>query len=536
MNKTIFFIFLLFSVSFLPVRSEKVPHIATVAGHSCLIVEGKPFLIIGGEIGNSSSSSLEYMQNIWPKLKQVKVNTVLVPVYWDQIEPKEGMFDFSLVDGLILQARKNDMKLSFLWFGSWKNMVSTYAPAWVKTNTGRFPLFKDKNGGRLQILSCFSESNMKADAKAFAKLMNHIKEFDYKEQTVIMMQIENEVGCSGGERDFSKIADEAYKSGVPEQLISYMNNNNKILIPELKKIWDFNGSKTKGSWEEIFGKGLATNEIFMSYHLGKYIGYVIDAGKKEYNIPMFVNASIGRKELQLSTYPSGGPVPLTMDIWHCTAPNLDILSPDIYYGDYSKICSMYVRSNNPLFIPETRGGDNGITNAFVAYANYNAIGFSPFFIEHYVGDPIVDAYEKISELSHLILKSKSGEQMLAATIDKEKNDTIVSLGKYKIYCKKKEIDHSGCAMVIEVADNEYYVLGKNIEIEFALQYSKNVTGILYAEESNFRNGVWTDIHRLNGDQIMIDYSFSKALEQGRSGNGLKFGKELQIQHVKLYNY
>ena len=60
-----------------------------------LIVDGKPFLILGGELGNSSASSAEYMRPHWPRLKAMNLNTVLAPVEWDLIEPIEGKFDWT---------------------------------------------------------------------------------------------------------------------------------------------------------------------------------------------------------------------------------------------------------------------------------------------------------------------------------------------------------------------------------------------------------------------------------------------------------
>jgi len=143
-----------------------------------LIVDGKPFLILGGELGNSSASDLEYMKPIWPKLVTMNLNTILVPVYWELIEPEEGQFDFALVDSLIRDARHYNLRLVFLWFASWKNSMSCYAPYWVKTNLERFPRARDKEGNGMEILSAFSHENRDADARAFTTLMRHIREVD----------------------------------------------------------------------------------------------------------------------------------------------------------------------------------------------------------------------------------------------------------------------------------------------------------------------------------------------------------------------
>ena len=103
-----------------------------------LIVDGKPFLILGGELANSSASSLAYLEPVWPRLAKMRLNTLLAPVSWELMEPVEGRFDYSLVDGLLKQARANNMRLVLLWFGSWKDSMSSYVPAWVKRDQARF--------------------------------------------------------------------------------------------------------------------------------------------------------------------------------------------------------------------------------------------------------------------------------------------------------------------------------------------------------------------------------------------------------------
>ena len=317
-------------LSAMPASAQPAPYIEKTDGVARLIVGGRPFLAIAGESSNSASGSLAYMESIWPALRQIHLNTLLVPVCWDMVEPQEGVFDFSVVDGIIGQARREGVKLAFLWFGSWKNMVSSYAPSWVKLDRDRFPLLQDKNGGQIQILSVFSDQNVQADARAFAALMRHIREVDSVDQTVIMMQVENEVGYSGGERDRSELAQAAWNAPVPRDLTEYMRKNRAGLIPEFRSHWEGLGARTSGSWTEIFGDNPAGNEIFMSYHYAKYIGTVVAAGKREYDIPMFANASIGRQDRKVATYPCGGPVPFVMDVWQCAAPQLDAISPDIY--------------------------------------------------------------------------------------------------------------------------------------------------------------------------------------------------------------
>lgn len=524
------------------------PHLKITDGIARLIVNNRPFLSVAGEVHNSSSSSVEYMEKIWPKLVQMNLNTVLVPVSWELVEPKEGQFNFDLIDSLIIKARESNLKIIFLWFGSWKNMVSTYVPGWVKSDPDRYSLFCIKNGEKLQMLSAFEKENILADSRAFAALMKHVKQVDAREQTVIMIQVENEVGTQGGGRDYSKLALEAYKNKVPKELILYLQKNNSTLIPEFKKIWASNGFKTSGNWVEIFGEGIACNEIFMAWHLAHYIGEVIKAGKGEYNIPMFVNASVGRQDGKPGTYPSGGPLPFVMDVWRAGAPELDMLCPDIYVSNFAEWCERYTQSGNPLYIPETGGGETGAINALQAFCNFNAIGFSPFGIESRVEDPdngsIPQIYGIIRQLTPLILTKKGKLQMVAISGRPEKAKDSTILGRYLIDLEFRKSRSSSdentelsYALLIETGPDEFIAAGKNVNIQFALTKNPGkITGILAAEEGSFENGIWIPGRRLNGDEIMASYDMSNLARKGKSGNGLKFGNKLSLQHVILYSY
>ena len=533
-------------------QTASPPHLEKQGSRSVLLVKNKPFLILGAELHNSSTSNLRYMDTIWPRLVQMNLNTALAPLSWELIEPNEGKFDFSLVDGLIEKARKNKLKLVFLWFASWKNLVSTYAPAWVKNNPERFPLHINKGGERYQMLSAFSAEGMLADSKAFAALMKHIKQVDAVEQTVIMMQVENEVGTSSSERDCSKIANDLYERQVPEKLIDYLTANKSHLIPSFKEVWGNNGFKTKGSWKEIFGEG-PSNEIFMSWYLASYISEVIRAGKAEYNIPMYVNAAIGRQNGKIGTYPSGSPLPFVMDVWRAAAPQLDMLSPDIYFGVFTDFCRTYTQSGNPLFIPETRGGEFGAANLIMAIGNYNAIGFSPFGIDGRFEDTatgIPSVYKALQQLSPLILRSESLSQMTSVSLDTSKKNSTLTLGNYQIDCNLQggppafnnsslAFDNSppGYAIIIQTGKDEFFVAGKNISLQFSLKDNKDkITGIEWAEEGDFNNEVWVPGRRMNGDEIMVSYSLSNLFKEGKSGNGLRFTNKVSIQKVRLYQY
>ena len=203
-------LFLLALVSCTTKTKQKPPHLQKQGTATQLIVDDKPFLILGGEVSNTASSSLEYMSTVWPKLKKMNFNTVLVAVAWAWVEPEEGKFDFSLVDGLLEGARAHNLKVVFLWFGSWKNGISSFVPAWVKANQERFPRVQIKSGKSIEVLSTLSETNLEFDTRAYTAFMRHIREVDSKKNTVIMIQLQNEVGVLGDSRDRSKSANDAF--------------------------------------------------------------------------------------------------------------------------------------------------------------------------------------------------------------------------------------------------------------------------------------------------------------------------------------
>ena len=311
--------FLLASIA-LADEPSLLPHLKKQGTAMQLIVDGKPLLVLGGELHNSSSSSLAYMKPIWPKLAEMHLNTVLTPLSWELIEPQEGKFDFTIVDGLIRDARKNNLRLVFLWFGSWKNCMSCYAPDWVKTDLLRFPRAQSGDGKALEILSPFSQANCDADARVFAALLSHLRQIDGQRHTVIMVQVENEIGMIPEARDHSAAANDLFFKPAPRELLDYLAQHKDTLIPEFRRVWENAGFKTSGTWEEVFGTGIATEEIFMAWHFARYTDRVAAAGKTEYPLPMYVNAALIRPNYKPGQYASAGPLPHLMDVWRAGRP------------------------------------------------------------------------------------------------------------------------------------------------------------------------------------------------------------------------
>lgn len=516
----------------------KIPNLIKKENATQLIVNNKPFLMLAGELGNSSASDINYLSTVWEKIKEIGLNTLLIPVYWELIEPEEGKFDFTLVDSIIYNARKHNLKLILLWFGSWKNSMSCYVPSWVKINQNRFPRAINKEGKSMEMLSVFSDENRNIDAKAFASLMSHIHKIDSKENTIIMIQVENEIGMIPNAREFTYEANKKYSENVPNELINYLEKNKESLSPELFNLWKKNGFKKSGSWEEIFGKNIYTEEIFMAWFFARYVDFVTKAGKKEYPLPMYVNAALNRPNYLPGEYPSGGPLPHLFDVWKAGAPSIDFLSPDIYFKDFSDWCKKYEQKENPLFIPEVSLNENTHVNALYAFGEHKALGFSPFSIEslnEHSNSKLKKVYNLLYQLTPIILRGQEKNIIRGFLLNEENKSTNFQLGEYKFivshdytfpWSKKASGQWPQVGgIIISISPDEFFVLGEGIILTFESLHPKEVNaGILYIEEGNFVNDKWISGRRLNGDES----------HQGRHLR-IPYNK-CQIQRLKLYRY
>ena len=497
-----------------------LPHLEKRGSATQLIVDSKPFLVLGGELHNSSSSSIEYMKPVWPRLAAMHLNTVLLPAAWETIEPEEGKFDFKCVDGLLQGARENNLKLVFLWFGAWKNTYSSYVPAWVKANTERFPRVQTSDGRGTERLSPFSTAVRDADARAFAELMRHLREVDKSTHTVIMVQVENEVGVIPESRDHSLIANASFTAAVPSALTSFLQSHRTALDPEFRAAWETAGGKTTGTWQEVFGKTSLTDDLFMAWQYATYVGHVTAAGKAEYRLPMFANAALIRPSYEPGQYNSGGPLPHSIDVWHAGAPALDLLSPDVYFNEFAYWAGKYARPDNPLFIPETQGGAPGAANALYAFGHLSAIGFSPFGIEDQGNVPLdlvgitserLDnsaigyVYTVLSELAPVILEKQAAGAVAAALIEGEaQRSARLSIGDYTATMTRAGGTSATrlAAMFVQTGPNEFIVTASgDAQITFSTDKpGPSIVGIESVDEEFFQNGAWSPRRRLNGDE------------------------------------
>ena len=421
--------------------SNSLPHLARDHGATQIMVDGKPFLVRGGELENSSASSLSYMETVWPKIVAMRCNTVLAPAYWRLIEPQEGKFDFTTVDGLIQGARQHHVRLVLLWFGSWKNSMSSYVPDWVKENQLRFPRVVRADGTSLEILSALSQNNLAADSSAFIALMRHLRTTDSAQHTVIMVQVENEVGLIPDARDHSVAANAAFLSPVPAELTSYLSKNRDSLEPSVKQAWEAHGAKVGANWPDTFGAGPATDELFTAWTEAHYTGEVAARGKQVYPLPMYVNAALMRPGKLPGQYPSGGPLPHLFDVWRAAASAIDFFAPDLYFPNVVEWANRYAQPNNPLFIPESGRADAADlgANALYAYGQLNAMGYSvyaPEFLKPEEQKALGQTYSVIDQLTPLILANQGTGRMVGIRAPSDFNGTVdlapqqFTVGKY----------------------------------------------------------------------------------------------------------
>ena len=503
--------------------AAELPRLAHSGAKHSLIVDGAPFLMLGAQANNSSNYPA-MLPKVWPIVRQLHANTLEIPIAWEQIEPVEGRFDFSWVDTLLGEARANNVRLVPLWFGTWKNTNPQYSPEWVKADTKRFPREIAADGKTHWVMSALGAETSRADAKAFAALMRHIRDVD-PQHTIIMMQVENETGSYGIPRDFSPAAQRLFAQPIPAELARKTGKS--------------------GTWPQAFGK--TADQAFNAWYVGRYVDQVAAAGKAELDLPMYVNASLTDPfTLEgVEQGASGGPNWNVIDIWKIAAPHIDIEAPDIYTAEfpkYAKYIEHYRRADNPLLIPET-GNDVAFARFLWLALGNGAIGWSPFGMDAtgYFNFPLgakqldaetLDAFSSkvalIAPIARVWAKLAFEHPTAGFAKPQDASDQTAVLGRWKIRSRyglwvfgqpewhpeappspNKEKPVGGAA-VIQLGPDEFLVAGSDLRLEFGLD--KPAAGensqFLDVEEGTFENGRWVMTRRWNGDQV--DYGLNLA--------------------------
>lgn len=498
----------------------QTPSLPRIAPNGQLLVDDRPFLVLGGELSNSAAGTAAQADAILPRLAQMHLNTVLVPMAWEQTEPVEGRSDFSVLDVWIDAARQQHLHLALLWFGAWKNGFSNYAPAWVKADPRRFPRALAADGSPTEILSTLSAATLQSDSRAFTALLAHVKQKDETQHTVLLVQVENEVGFLGRGRDRSAQADQLFHAAVPQPLLDSLQAHRATLAPELREHFHPEGK----SWAQVFDS--AANEAFMAYHYALYINAVAAAGKRAYPLPMYVNCQLPAPRESAGEYPSGGPHPAVLDIYRATAPSLDFFSPDIYWPNFDAWIDRYRLPGNAVFIPETRI-DTAPFHAFYAFGEARAFGFSPFNIDGFQppadskAPTIAEVYAALESLTAPLLdaQAKASVRGMVLHANSPRPTQTVALGGYlftaaisRSWPARTLEGDDGAMLVLQTAPDEFLVAGTCLTLSFERDpdTDNRIAGIASIEQIHRVGKDWIVDQRLNGDesnqgrQLMMD--------------------------------
>ena len=521
------------------VAEVPIPNVVQKNGHFALMVDGAPFLMLGVQANNSSNYPSQ-LSKVWPAVEQLGANTLEIPVAWEQVEPKEGQFDFSYVDTLLGEARQHHVRLVLLWFGTWKNTSPSYAPAWVKLNNARFPRMIDKTGKIHYALSPHYQATLDADRKAFATFMGHLKSAD-AQRTVLMVQVENEAGTYRSVRDYSPVANKLFNGAVPAKLIAGLH-------------------KTPGTWAQVFGKD--ADECFHAWSVSSYIEAVAKAGKAVYPLPMYVNAALRDpvKAQDPATYAAGGPTWNVLDIYHIAAPSLFTAAPDIYAHSGATVVAhlgRYARIDNPLMIVEIGSSQDYARYVYAAMGN-RTLGFAPFGIDFTdysnwpLGAKTVDAdtiapfaanFKVLDTMSREWAKLAFDSDVWGVSEPDDHTAQTIALGRWKAKIEYQmwqfglaEWDPkrtagipagtekpSGGIAIAKLGPDEFLVTGIHARASFDLTDPKSANGTIIdrVEEGHYKDGKWVVERIWNGDET--DY-------------GLNFTDQPRILHIKLATY
>jgi hypothetical protein len=496
-------------------------------------VKGKPFFPIGGQGMNQAGQSAKEAEIAFKAVKTLNGNTCLIPIHWSQVEPKEGKFNFSIVEELLTSARKYHLKLILLWFATWKNGNMDYTPSWVKTNPKRFKRVVASNGKTLWVLSSHCKANLEADKKAFTALCAYLKKVDRVKRTVIGLQVENEPGIIGSDRDYSSEANKIFVSPIPKELITKMKNQGGGRTFDL---WQQAGGERTGMWSEIFGR--FAGELFTGWSIATYVDSIAKAGKAVYNIPMHINVWLHQDwDIAGESYPSGGAVRNTLDIYKWFTPHIDIIAPDIYFFDskrYEEVCKIYARKDNPFYVPESGTSGSNAWLMFRAVADYNAIGYHCFGVERIMAEDgsvrpesqqLVESFRFLSSAIPLLLKYQGTGKIHAVVQEENMDSQILDLDGYvgKIHFEASRwvkqpntpVERRGRGLIIQANTHEFYLVGDHYRLTLRRKLSggtlDNMVTVLYwtlpmhqfisVEEGHFNEkGKFIVVHRRCGDE------------------------------------
>ncbi len=498
-----------------------IPRLDRGEGRARLLVDGEPFLILGAQAHNSSASDPAALARFFEGVAALGANTAEAPVYWELLEPEAGRYDFRLVDELVAGARRAGVSLVVLWFASWKNGEMHYAPAWVKRDSSTYRRIVGPGGDEREILAPTCTAARDADARAFAALMRHLKATDEAERTVVLVQVENEAGLMGTDRDYSEEATRLFRSAVPDELTRYLSAHRAALAPSLDAAWAQGERRATGTWSEVFGE--MAPEAFSAWHVARYVDAVAAAGKDAYPLPMYANAwLINPGDERAGRWPSGGPTVHVLDVWKAAAPHVDLLAPDFYQPKVQEIAALYRRPDNALFVPEIALNPHYAAFAFPILARFDGLGVAPFGVEAREKDEsaaglteYARVYRVLKPLLPLVARHQGTGRLHAIVQDVDPRQ-VLRIGSRVALVASFPRPHDlggaiGGGLVLELAPDDLVVAGCGIDfvvrdLEAPLvdphQWATRQP-VLSIDEGTFDGERWVPGRRRNGDERWV---------------------------------
>ena len=501
-------------------QSTQVPRLETRNGRHALIVDGAPFTMLAGQVNNSTNYP-EALESAWPVLDRVHANTIEIPIAWQQVEPEEGRFDLSFLQHLLEQARQHNKRIVLLWFGTWKNTSPGYTPDWVKLDNRRFPRMKTRDGKDHGVLSAHGRATLEADRRAFVKVMEHLRDHD-PQNTVILVQPQNETGSYRNPRDFSAAATALFQKTIPEALARKMGK--------------------RGTWTQVFGA--QADRAFNTWHVASFVDAIAAAGKAAKPLPMYVNASLAGP----SNVPdpdgvaSGGPQQDVLDIWKAAAPHIDFAAPDIYdraSANVIQYLDKYARPDNALMVPEI-GNAREFPRFVYAALGRGAIGYAPFgldatgYLNYPLGardlsdatlEPLALSYRMFGSIMRDWARIAFDRPTWGASRPDDGSAQSTRMGAWKINASFGEWQFGfknwtwlksdpapwasepvGGVAVAQLSDDEFLVVGDHVRLQFGAADGAPNGMVVRVEEGTFKDGRWATTRVWNGDQT--DYGIN----------------------------
>lgn len=465
--------------------SKNFPQLRELHGRKMLFVDDEPFIILSLQWDCDGCFSKDIMEPLFPELPKMGCNSSAMPLYWKEVEPEEGKFYLELLKYRIDRSRELGLKIVLLWFGSFKNSCMQYCPDWVKENIGRFPRARTRDGRVLKNYCCPNAQNtLEADRRALTMVFKFLKEYD-TDHTVILFQIENEVGTNYTARCFCPVCNEQFE---------------------------------REGWSGRYGA--YADEAMNAYNIARFCDSLAGTVKSIKPLPVYLNAALippwSKK------YPvagqcngfNGGPSHRMLEVWRETTEHIDFIAPDIYahsYRDFHRYAKDYSWKDNPLYVAEHSSGDTSRAdkNAYYAIGQYAAIGFDPWAIDRnypdeYITQPYIsaidrrwskgacqlrDAYQAIGKAMVPIALAQNTENIMTVVQEPAETDAWQSFGDVDVLVRYFLKDESGKGFVIRTKANEFIAIGTGYTIQFLSPLGEPID-IIARERGFFRGKEW----------------------------------------------